>query len=103
MKRRTWIYIQNPVSYEFSCDRCEGKNITWSEYEGCIWCFDCKIDTRGNEGIFGGPIPLEVSEMLGVRFDRFYFRDKSIRKMEVKGDRLVWRKEKNGIFHKSSR
>jgi len=37
---------------------------------------------------------LEVSKMLGVSFDRFYFRDKSIRKMEVKGDKLVWRNER---------
>ncbi len=95
MKRRKWIYVQKPVSYEMSCDKCGGKNIEWSEFEGCIWCYDCKIDTPGNGGIFDGPIPLEVSKLFGTSFDRLYFRDKTIRKMEVKGDKLVWRKEKN--------
>ena len=93
-KLRTWIYIQKPVSYEIYCDKCGGHMITWSEYEHMIWCYQCRIDTPGTGGIFSGPIPLEVSKILGVSFDRFYFRDKSIRKMEIKGHKLVWRKEK---------
>lgn len=94
MKLRTWFYVQSPASYEMSCDKCKGKNIAWSEFENKIWCFNCKIDTLGTRGIFDGPIPLEVSKMFGVSFDRYYFKDKSIRKMEVKGDKLIWRKEK---------
>lgn len=94
MKKRAWVYIQKPVSYDISCDKCGGKNIEWSEWEGKIWCYDCKIDTPGNGGIFDGPIPLEMSKIFGQSFDRLYFRDKSIRKMEVKGNKLVWRRER---------
>ena len=94
MRKRKWIYVQEPVSYEMSCDKCGGINITWSEWEGCIWCYDCKIDTRGNGGIFDGPIPLEVTKLFGISFNRYYFRDKTVRKMEVKGNKLVWKKER---------
>jgi len=97
MRKRKWIYIQKPVNYGMSCDKCGRKNIEWSEFEHMVWCYDCKIDTRGNEGIFSGPIPLEVSKLFGTSFDRYYFRDKTIRKMEVRGDKLVWKKVKEAI------
>ncbi len=93
MRKRNWIYYQEPNTYEISCDKCGGSNITWSEYEHKIWCYDCKIDTRGNEGIFGGPIPLEVSKMLGISFDRYYFKDKKIREIKIVGNRITYRKK----------
>ena len=105
MKKRKWMYLKKPTFFEMSCDKCGGKNITWSEYEHKIWCFDCKIDTLGTGGIFDGPIPLEVSKIFGISFDRLYFKDKSIRSMEVRGNKLIWRKEKNehkGISHHPS-
>jgi len=71
LKKRTSCYIQNPVNYEIACDKCNGTNIEWSEYEGLIWCQDCKIDTPGTKGIFDGPIPLEVCKVLGISFDRY--------------------------------
>ncbi len=92
-KLREWMYIREPIEYDMLCDKCGGKNITWSEFEGMLWCFDCKIDTRGTEGIFDGPIPLKAAAFMGTRFDRYYFADKSIRKMKVRGDKLVWEKE----------
>ncbi len=92
-KKRTWVYVQQPSSYGISCDKCGGP-VQWSEWEKKVWCPECKIDTRGNEGIFGGPIPLELSKILGISFDKYFFRDKNIRKMQIKGDKLVWRKER---------
>ena len=91
MKKRKWVYIMKPTAYEISCDKCGGSKITWSEFEHMIWCYDCKIDTQGNEGIFGGPISLEVSKLFGISFDRFYLKSKRIRKMITKGDRLIWK------------
>ncbi len=64
--------------------------ITWSEFEHMIWCYQCRIDTRGTEGIFGGPIPLELAKMFGHTFSRLYFADKTVRKMVRRGKRLVW-------------
>jgi len=82
-----------PENYEIACDKCGGHNITWSEFEKLIWCFDCKVDTRGTEGVFGGPIPLELSKILGISFDRLYLKDRSVRRMKVVGKRIVWQKE----------
>ena len=70
MKKRTWCYVMKPTAYEISCDLCGGINIHWSEFEKMIWCYDCEKDTRGNGGIFDGPVPLKLCEMLGMSFDR---------------------------------
>jgi len=91
MKKRTWIYIMKPTAYDISCDKCGGGNITWSEFDHKIWCYDCKIDTRGNGGIFDGPIPLEITKMFGITFDRFYLKSGKIRKMKILEDKIVWR------------
>jgi len=68
--KRKWIYVQPPYQYSIQCDQCEGHNIEWSEWGKLIWCYDCEIDTRGTPGIFGVPIPVEISKMMGISFDR---------------------------------
>jgi len=93
-KRRTWCYVMDPCAYEISCDICNGYNLAWSEYCGLVWCYDCKIDTRGNEGIFGGPIPFEIAKMFGTTFDRLYFKSKTIKEMKIVGNKIVYRKKK---------
>jgi hypothetical protein len=92
LKKRKWVYVMKPTTYEIVCDKCGGPNIAWSEFEGLVWCFDCKIDTRGSDGIFDGPIPLEIAKMFGISFDRFYLKNKSIIKMEIVGNKLIWKK-----------
>ena len=78
MKKRTWHYAQNPKDYCIHCDICGGQNIEWSEFEKKIWCYDCKKDTHGDEGIFDGPIPLEAASMMGIRFDIYDMKNKKI-------------------------
>jgi hypothetical protein len=81
MEKRTWCYLLKPTEYDMRCDKCwsgdlndgTGKNITWSEYKGHIWCYDCEIDTKGFQGIFGGPIPIHATYMLGLHFNRINF------------------------------
>ena len=68
--KREWCYCQNPVVYDIACDLCNGTNITWSEYERLIWCYDCQKDTPGNGGIFNGPIPINVCKIMGISFDK---------------------------------
>jgi hypothetical protein len=78
-ERRTWHYILPPIVYDMRCDKCwdgelnskTGKNITWSEFAHKIWCYDCKIDTEGFDGVFGGPIPMHASYLMGLCFDRW--------------------------------
>ena len=41
-----------------------------AEWDRLIWCYDCEIDTRGNGGIFDGPVPIGVCEILGISFDK---------------------------------
>lgn len=93
MKKRKWVYAMLPTAYEIHCDRCGGNNITWSEFEKLIWCFDCRINTPGTGGIFDGPIPLEVAKMLGVTFDKIDLKTKKLLKMTItKSGKLIWRR-----------
>ena len=78
MKQRKWVYVCKPAVYGISCDKCGGVNIEWSEWEHMIWCYDCKIDTRGNPGVFDGPIPINAAGFMGMSFDRFYLKSKRI-------------------------
>lgn len=89
MRKRTWVYILKPQSYEIHCDRCGGSNIEWSEYEHMIWCYDCKIDTSGDGGIFDGPIPIGGAEILGIHFNRF-----NIKKNRIEYPRIIGNKVK---------
>ncbi len=95
MNKRTWIYVLLPARYEIHCDRCHGSNIEWSEYEGLIWCYDCKIDTRGDGGIFDGPIPLGGAQLLGLSFDRINLVKNRVEKMQIgKDGHIEWIAEK---------
>ena len=93
MKLRKWIYVMNPAQYGMYCDKCKGTNIQWSEYEHMIWCNDCKIDTPGFEGLFGGPIPTGVCELLGISFARVYLKDKTVRYPVVRKGKIVYAKK----------
>jgi hypothetical protein len=83
MEKRKWCYVNPPHRYDILCDKCGGRNIEWSEYEHKIWCYDCKIDTDGTEGVFGGPIPIKASYLLGVTFDRINLETKEIEKLNL--------------------
>lgn len=68
LKKRTWCYIHPPEFYECYCNNGGKINqkhrTTWSEFEGMIWCYDCKLDMRGFGGIFDGPVPYQATRML---------------------------------------
>ena len=91
LKRRDWIYTQHPTVYNISCNYCGGTDIDWSEFEGRIWCHDCHCDVPGSCGVFDGPIPVEICEMLGVRFDRLDLRTGKLLRMTIECDKLMWR------------
>jgi hypothetical protein len=90
MRHRTWVYVLKPQAYEMTCDRCGGTNIAWSEYEHKIWCFGCKIDTDGTPGIFGGPIPLEISAILGITFDRYNLKRDRVEYPRIIGHKIKY-------------
>ena len=90
MKKRKWCYVQPPTAYDIACDICGGNNITWSEYEGHVWCYDCEKDTGGTGGIFDGPIPYELTQMLGISFDKIDMATGKRLYMKDKDGKLVW-------------
>ncbi|RLB94057.1 MAG: hypothetical protein DRH26_02205 [Deltaproteobacteria bacterium] len=90
-KKRTWLYIMPPSAYEISCDKCSGE-VEWSEYEHCVWCPKCQIDTPGNDGVFSGPMPIEVMEMFGVSLDKIDLKTGERLYMKVLEDKVVWEK-----------
>lgn len=71
-KRRKFLYCMHPNAYEIAgCKRCNGHNVTYSEFVGLMYCYDCKKEYRPDHwGIFDGPIPIGLSALLGISFDR---------------------------------
>lgn len=90
MKKREWTYIMKPTAYEIVCMLCKGSNIAWSEFEGCIWCFDCKSDNAGYGGCLHGPIPISALGLLGLSLDRIHIKTGKRMKMIDMGDHLEW-------------
>jgi hypothetical protein len=82
MRKRRWCYAQPPAVYDKHCDLCGGDNTTWSEYEGHIWCFDCKKDTKGTPSGLSGPVPVMVANLMGIRFDRINIKTGKIMKQK---------------------
>jgi len=95
LKKREWCYIQKPSVYSVECDICGGTNITWSEYEEKIWCFDCEIDTDGTGGVFTGPINYELSKMIGLSFDRIRLSDNVVLKFTTIDGELQYVEEES--------
>jgi len=72
-QKREFVYCQHPrETYEVAgCRHCGGDNVTYSEWAHLMWCYDCKKEYRPEHwGIFDGPMPMYLSHMLGVTFDR---------------------------------
>jgi len=95
LTKRTSCYCQYPTVYEISCNVCNGTNITWSEYEHLIWCYDCQQDVPGNHGIFDGPIPLETCKILGISFDKIEISTGDMLYEHNDGSRIWWDKNKD--------
>lgn len=83
-----------PYQYDMFCDKCNGTNIEWSEWEHMIWCYDCKIDTKGFDGVFGGPIPWMASKLLGLSFARLYLKDNIVRYPVIRNHKIIYTKKK---------
>lgn len=98
LRKRKWCYCLSPTAYDIFCDKCQGDNITWSEFEHKIWCYDCKIDTEGTGGIFDGFIPVQLTKiLLGDHcFDKIDIETGRRMKMycNKKTGKLWWRKTK---------
>jgi len=90
MRRRTWHYVCKPAVYEIQCDKCGGVNIEWSEWAHMIWCYNCQIDTPGTGGIFDSPIPMGVTELLGMSLDRYNMKRDRIERPRIVGKQIKY-------------
>ena len=66
LTRRTVCFVQKPSHFEIKCPKCNGNNLDWSEFDKHIWCYDCEKDLKDYESPYSGPIPVHVSELLGI-------------------------------------
>lgn len=65
LKKRKWIWARQPMEYEISGCDCGSTNVTWSEYERHLWCFDCQKDfIPQHAGVFDGPILVHTTDLL---------------------------------------
>ena len=97
MKKRTWRYVMKPDRYDITCDKCDGTNIEWSEYEHMIWCYDCNIDTPGTPSLFDGPIGWGVCELLGISFARYYMKENKVKYPRIIGNHIRWYAKKKDV------
>lgn len=95
-EKRKYIFVGHPVQYEIRCDKCGGINIWWSEFEHMIWCYDCKVDTKGTGGIFDGPIPFNALKLIGLSLDRINLETGKLEICKVEDSGLVW-EESDGL------
>jgi hypothetical protein len=83
MKKREWVYLQNPKDYGIECDLCSGDNIDWSEFDKLIWCYDCEKDTEGTKGLLDGtPVPVQTCRLMGITFDQLNLVTGEVRVLE---------------------
>lgn len=71
LEKRTWCYAQPPSAYEIAPCNCGNLNTQWSEFVGHLWCDMCQKDfAPSHPGVFAGPIPPQLSALMGLKFDR---------------------------------
>lgn len=90
---RTWVYLQRPREYGISGCACGNGDPDWSEFNRHLWCAACQRDfVPESDGIFGGPIPVEICRLMGIGFDRLNLITGEVEKFE--DGRLAGRKER---------
>lgn len=71
LKRRVRVYVQRPTEYGIAGCVCGNADPDWSEFAGMLWCPKCQKDfIPEHGGIFDGPIPVEISKLLGIDLRR---------------------------------
>lgn len=83
LEKRTWHYVQSPAVYGIAPCACGNGDTQWSEFKGRLWCAKCEVDfVPVHNGIFDGPIPVTVSALIGISFDRVNLETNEIEPFE---------------------
>ncbi len=76
LKKREWYYLQPPSVFNVAPCECGNVDLQWSEFEGHCWCAVCQKDFKPiHNGLFDGPIPMQLVHDMGIRFDRRFMKD----------------------------
>lgn len=91
LEKREWCYAGAPASYDIPGCKCGNNNCVYSEWSNRLWCDKCEIDfVPEHFGIFDGPIPWEVSQILGYNFDRIDLVRNVYQECRVTKDGIDW-------------
>lgn len=84
LEKRTWCYVMRPAAYEIDgCKKCGNADPEWSEFKGHLWCAKCEVDfVPAHNGVFDGPICVNVCKILGISFDRFNLETQQVEKFD---------------------
>lgn len=90
VKKREWCYVLQPKQFGMGpCDVCGNSELQWSEYEGRVWCETCQKDTvLKNNGVFDGPIAVNMCALFGIVFDRVILATQQVEIFDLK--KLDW-------------
>ena len=84
LELRTWCYPQRPSAYEIAPCACGNHDTEWSEYQKHLWCAKCEIDfIPVHNGVFDGPIPIQLAVQMGMSFDRVDIATGKIARLNV--------------------
>lgn len=83
LSKRKWCYTQYPSVYQIEPHDCGNAKIEWSEWKGLLWCSKCNVDfVPRHWGILDGPIPINLANMMGIRFDRYDLKKNTVLRQE---------------------
>ena len=84
--KREYVYLQQPYEYEIAGCDCGNNNTQWSECQKHLWCAKCEKDfIPKHNGVFDGPIGLNISRMLGLYFHRLNLKTNQVEAHTSKG------------------
>lgn len=83
LKKRTWVYVQQPRQYEIAGCECGNEDPQWSEFCGRLWCGRCQKDfIPAHNGIFDGPIPVNTCRLMGISLDRINLETHTVERFD---------------------
>jgi len=83
--KRLWHFTHHPKTFEASCPVCgESDDITWSEWQGHLWCYKCKEDVPVKNSVLNGPVPTGLAIAMGMNFDIRIIATGEIKKYDAK-------------------
>lgn len=86
LKKRTTVFLQPPKHFEVAGCQCGNNDTQWSEFEAHVWCDTCQLDFKPTHGgVFDSPIPVKISQMLGLSFHKLNLHNNQVEAFTTEG------------------